>query len=252
LFTNQSGVAMIALPGGWFEMGTRDGEADEPRHRVYVSPFAMDQCEVTQASFEALLGRNPSRWTEPRNPVEQVRWKDAAEYCNARSRAEGRAPCYDAQTWRCDFSRNGYRLPTEAEWEYACRAGTATRFFFGEDPGALARYAVFKGNATRGPAAVASKQPNPWGFYDLYGNVWEWCQDFYQEKYYLAGPERDPPGPAPTPTRVLRGGSWNTRADLCRSAYRLGENPAYTDICFGPDVHGFVGFRCVRRETLVP
>jgi formylglycine-generating enzyme len=249
IVTNKSGLTMVALAGGWFEMGNAGGEADEPLHRVQVSPFDMDQYEVTQESFSKLLGRNPSRYTEPRNPVEQIRWQDAAEYCNARSRFEGLAACYDPKTWKCDFNQNGYRLPTEAEWEYACRAGTRTKYCFGDDPAELGRYANFKGNTTRGPGTVGSKRPNPLGLYDMAGNVWEWCNDFYKEDYYRQSPELDPRGPDAGQTRVVRGGCWNSRAEVCRSAYRLDENPAYTDTCFGRDVHGFVGFRCVRRPA---
>jgi formylglycine-generating enzyme required for sulfatase activity len=250
VITNQSGLTMVALPGGWFDMGSAAGdEADEALHRVMLSPFYMDQYEVTQESFQKLLGRNPSRWTEPRNPVEQIRWKDAAEYCNARSRGEGLEPCYDSKIWQCDFTKNGYRLPTEAEWEYAARAGTRTKYFFGDAPAALGKHACFKENSTRGPSPVGSKLSNPWGLYDLYGNVWEWCNDFYQADYYRKCPDLDPKGPGASPTRVLRGGCWNSRADACRSAYRLDENPGYTDVCFGRDVHGFVGFRCVRSRS---
>jgi formylglycine-generating enzyme required for sulfatase activity len=239
---------MVAIPGGWFEMGSGfEGQTDEPVHRVYVSPFYMDQSVVTQEHFEKVLRRNPSRWKDRKGPVEQIRWKDAAEYCNARSRLEGLTPCYDPATWRCDFSANGYRLPTEAEWEYGCRAGTRTEYFFGNSPGRLGQYAWFKENCTRCPQPVGSREPNPWGLYDMYGNVWQWCNDFYKEDYYLAGPEKDPRGPETGQTRVLRGGCWNSRASACRSAYRNSEDPGYTDVCFGRDVSGQVGFRCARK-----
>jgi formylglycine-generating enzyme required for sulfatase activity len=240
---------MVALPGGWFQMGSPGGaEPDETQHRVWVSPFFIDQFLVTQESFQKLMGRNPSRWTEPKNPVEQIRWEDAAAYCNTRSRLEGLARCYDPKFWKCDFNQAGYRLPTEAEWEYACRAGTETAYFFGDEPRELGNYAWFKGTSTRGPAPVGGKKPNPWGLYDMYGNVWQWCNDFYAEDYYRHSPDWDPRGPETGQARVLRGGSWNSRADACRSAYRLDENPNYTDVCFARDVHGFVGFRCVRKR----
>jgi formylglycine-generating enzyme required for sulfatase activity len=253
--TTPGGDVMIALPGGWFEMGSATGEeSDESLHRVWLSPFCIDQNLVTQESFQKIMGRNPSRWTEPKNPVEQIRWKDAAEYCNARSRLEGMTPCYDLTTWKCDFESNGYRLPTEAEWEYACRAGTRTRYFFGDDPAQLGKHAWFKGNSTRGPSPVGTKQPNPWDLNDMCGNVWQWCNDIYQADYYTKCPERDPCGPETGATRVLRGGCWNSRPANCRSAYRLDETPSYTDACFARDVHGFVGFRCVRssRAAVMP
>ena len=166
--------------------------------------------------------------------------------CNARSHREGLTPCYDPQTSKCDFAANGYRLPTEAEWEYACRAGTRTKYFFGDDPAQLGKYACFKGNTTRGPTVVGSRQPNAWGLYDMGGNVWEWCNDFYKADYYRSSPELDPRGPETSATRILRGGCWNSRADLCRSGYRMDETPVFTDACFGRDINGFVGFRCVR------
>jgi formylglycine-generating enzyme required for sulfatase activity len=247
--TTPSGVRMVAIPGGWFEMGSRASrEKDESPHKVYVSAFYMDQYEVTQQHFEKVMGQNPSRWKDPSNPVEQIRWKQAAEYCNARSRLEGLEPPYDPKTWRCNFESPGYRLPTEAEWEYACRAGTQDEYACGRGPGALGEYAWFKDNSTRGPQPVGRKKPNPWGLYDMYGNVWEWCNDFYAEDYYRRSPEKDPRGPETGQTRVLRGGCWNSRAALLRSAYRNDEDPGYTDACFGRDVSGFVGFRCVRNQ----
>ncbi|MGD0091797.1 MAG: formylglycine-generating enzyme family protein [Planctomycetota bacterium] len=247
MVTTPGGVAMVVLPGGWFEMGSAaEGQTDEPVHRVCVSPFCMDTHEVTQGQFEKVLGRNPSRWKDPKGPVEQIRWKDAAEYCNARSRLDGLAPCYDLTTGRCDFAAAGYRLPTEAEWEYACRAGTRTEYFFSDHPGRLGQFAWFKENCTRSPQPAGSKQPNPWGLYDMYGNVWQWCNDFYSEGYYRESPEKDPRGPETGQTRVLRGGCWDSRATVCRSSYRNSENPGYTDACFGRDVHGQIGFRCVK------
>jgi len=253
--TTKSGAAMVLLAGGWFEMGSDDpDQTDEPPHRVRVSPFYLDVHEVTQEEYTRAMGTNPSKWEGDRNPVEQIRWTQAAEYCNARSRLEGLKPAYDPKTGQCDFDADGYRLPTEAEWEYAARAGASTRYFFGDSPAALGQYAWFRKNETRGPRPVGRKQPNPWGLYDMYGNVWEWCHDFYDENYYRQGPEKDPRGPPSGPgreaapkTRVLRGGCWNSRPDMCRSSYRNDEDPGYTDACFGRDVHGFVGFRCARR-----
>ena len=243
-----SGVEMVLVPGGRFVMGShRTDETDETAHRVYVSCFYVDRREVTQEQYEKLMGKNPSRWKGKDHPVEQIRWADAARYCNARSRAEGLEPAYDPKTWKCSFDADGYRLPTEAEWEYAARAGTQMAYFFGTGPSQLARHAWFKDNADRGPRAVGRKRPNAWGLHDVYGNVWEWCNDYYAEGYYRESPERDPTGPAAGKTRVVRGGCWNSRPNQCRSAYRYNEDPGYTDVCFARDVHGFVGFRCVKR-----
>jgi len=147
-FKSPSGVEMALLPGGWFVMGDKQGEADEkPPHKVWVDSFSIDKYKVTQAEYERVLGENPSRWKTPKNPVDGVRWSDAVRYCNARSEREGLQPCYNLTTWDCDFDANGYRLPTEAEWEYACRAGTTTRYFFGDDPAKLPGYAWYKEDA---------------------------------------------------------------------------------------------------------
>ena len=244
-----TGVEMVLIPGGWFEMGSDEElEIDETLHKVYVSPLYIDKHEVTQEEYERVMGKNPSRWKSEKNPVEQIRWANAAEYCNARSRLEGLQPAYDPKTWQCDFEANGYRLPTEAEWEYAVRAGTKTRCFFGDSPSKLKLHGWFKENCTRGPRPVCQKQPNAWGLYDTYGSVWEWCNDFYKEDYYLESPEKDPRGPKTGENRVVRGGCWDSRPDECRSSYRNYENPGYTDVCFGKDIHGFIGFRCVRSQ----
>lgn len=245
--TTAGGIEMVALPGGWFEMGGSADEPDQQLHKVFVSPLAIDKYPVTQQEYEKLMGANPSHWKESSNPVEQIRWRDAAAYCNARSRAEGLPLAYDPKTWQCDFQSDGYRLPTEAEYEYALRAGTTTAYFFGDSPADLPRYAWFKANSTRGPHPVGKKPANPWGLCDMVGNVWQWCNDYYQEDYYKESPDHDPRGPASGEGRVLRGGCWNSRPDDLRSAYRNFETPAYTDICFAKDVNGQVGFRCVRR-----
>ncbi len=241
---------MVLVQGGSFVMGSQQGEFDESPHRVSVSSFYMDRYEVTQERYEQLMGENPSRWKGPQNPVEQIRWPNAIAYCNARSKAEGLEPAYDLATGECNFAASGYRLPTEAEWEYAARAGSTTDYSFGDDPAELKRYAWFKSNSPlRRPSPVGQKEPNAWGLHDLYGNVCEWCHDRYGEEYYQQSPEQDPRGPPTGNTRVLRGGSWNSKSDECRSAYRLYEEPVYRDICFARDVHGLIGFRCVRRAA---
>lgn len=246
----ESGVDMVLVQGGSFQMGSAaEDQIDETPHAVHIDSFYMDKYEVTQEEYERVVGTNPSRWKGEGNPVEQIRWKDAIEYCNARSRLEGLQPAYDEQTWQCDFEADGYRLPTEAEWEYAARAGTSTAFSFGGDRSKLDRHAWFKANCTRGPHPVGQKEPNPWGLYDMYGNVWEWCHDFYHEDYYQQSPDKNPRGPDSGETRVVRGGCWNSKPDMCRSSYRYYEDPAFTDICFAKEIHGMVGFRCVRRRS---
>ena len=248
-FRSASGAEMVLVPGGSFLMGSdRTSETDETPHRVSVSPFFMDRCEVTQEDYQRVMGENPLRWKDPANPVEQVRWPQAIKYCNARSKLEGFDAAYDLETGRCNFEADGYRLPTEAEWEYAARAGTATLYSFGDNPDQLRQFAWFKDSCLlRRPSPVGQKAANPWGLYDMYGNVCEWCNDFYQEDYYRQSPEKDPRGPENGESRVLRGGSWNSRADECQSAYRLYDDPQYKDICFARDVNGLIGFRCVRK-----
>ena len=241
----ESGTKMVLLPGGTFTMGD-ESEVDSKPHEVSVSPFFIDAHLVTQEEYEALMQDNPSRWKGSKNPVEQVRWSDAVRYCNARSQAEGLQPCYDLNTWKCDFTANGYRLPTEAEWEYACRAGTKTTYFFGNDPSKLEDHAWFDENSGQKPQPVGQKAPNSWDLYDICGNVWEWCNDFYKVDYYQESPKDNPRGPEAGETKVVRGGAWKFSAESCRSGYRYNEDPGYADVCFGYDIYGF---RCVRNAA---
>ena len=240
---NESGVEMVLIPGGRFLMGD-ENEIDAAPHEVVLSPFHMDKNLVTQAEYERVMGENPSRWKAGKNPVEQVRWSDAVKYCNGRSKLEGLEPCYDIESWQCNFAANGYRLPTEAEWEYACRAGTKTAYCFGNSPSKLSNHAWFEDNSGGKPRPVGGKPANPWGLHDMHGNLWQWCNDFYQVDYYQQSPEKDPPGPKSGETKVVRGGAWKFSADSCRSGYRYNENPGYADVCFGYDIYGF---RCVRN-----
>jgi len=248
--TNQtrtdSKAAMVQIAGGRFTMGDKN-EVDAPLHEVVVSLFAIDKHLVTQEQFQTVMGSNPSRWKGDRNPVEQVRWSDAVKFCNQRSELEGLQPCYDLQTWKCNFDANGYRLPTEAEWEYACRAGTTTPYFFGDNSAKLGDYAWFDKNSGGHPRSVGQKQPNPWGLYDMTGNLWEWCNDFYKVDYYQEAPRQDPRGPIEGRNKVVRGGAWRFSAENCRSGYRYSESPGYADVCFGYDIYGF---RCVRKPPL--
>ena len=239
---SESGDEMVKLPGGSFIMGD-ENEIDATPHEIFLSPFYIDKNLVTQAEYERVMGENPSRWKGGDNPVEQVRWSDAVKYCNKRSAMEGLEPCYDLQSWQCNFAANGYRLPTEAEWEYACRAGTKMAYYFGDSPSKLSNHAWFEDNSGGKPRPVGGKPANPWGLHDMHGNLWQWCNDFYQVDYYQQSPEKDPRGPKSGETKVVRGGAWKFSADSCRSGYRYNENPGYADVCFGYDIYGF---RCVR------
>ncbi len=243
--TTKTGIQMVRIPAGEFTMGGEDGDDDEkPVHHVRVGAFYIDACEVTQESYQGLMGKNPSKFKAPDKPVDQVSWHDAVQYCNARSLREGLPPCYDSETLECDFSAGGYRLPTEAEWEYACRAGTTTRWSFGDDPGKLGQHAWVKANSNNTTHPVRQKDPNPWGLHDMHGNLYEWCNDFYSEAY---GPDHegaDPRGPASGDQRVVRGGCWAMGEDRCRSSARGSESPGFVDACFKREAYGF---RCVRR-----
>jgi formylglycine-generating enzyme required for sulfatase activity len=242
-----SGAEMVLIRAGEFLMGDDRGEDDEkPVHRVQLSAFYMDVCEVTQQSYQGLMGKNPAKVPGPDHPVERVSWLSAIQYCNMRSWREGLKPCYNAETLECDFSADGYRLPTEAEWEYACRAGTSSRWSFGDDTAQLAKHAWFKDNAQKTTHPVKQKSPNPWGLYDMHGNVAEWCNDFSAEGYPSAEKVQDPRGPQQGEERVLRGGSWTSSDDGCRSAARAAQPPGFADVCFGYEAYGF---RCVRRAN---
>jgi formylglycine-generating enzyme required for sulfatase activity len=240
-------MEMVAVPAGEFTMGAEDGAVDaKPAHRVKVDGFLMDQNEVTQEVYEKVLGNNPSRRKAPKNPVEQVTWAAAVKFCNARSTQEGLTPCYDLATGRCNFGANGYRLPTEAEWEYAYRAGNnSTPYYFGDRADQLRAYAWFDGNSESAPHPAGQRKPNAWGLYDMAGNVWEWCNDFYGSKYYRNSPIDNPHGPEEGEKRVLRGGAWSSSADNCTSFVRSCDEAGTTDVCLTMDSNGF---RCVRRQ----
>jgi formylglycine-generating enzyme required for sulfatase activity len=251
IFTTKTGFPMVAIPAGRFMMGSEDGSVDEsPAHEVWVDAFLMDQFEVTQARFaeisggEPNLASDPSHFKGPDRPVEMVSWADAALFCNERSRVEGLEPCYDEETAECNFQANGYRLPTEAEWEYACRAGGNVSPRAGAEPRELDRLGWFKANASGQTHFVGRKKPNAWGLFDLHGNVAEWCNDIYDEGYYASSPRENPRGPADGEKYVIRGGSWAGSAATCGASRRASGEPGFQDACFA---RNHLGFRCVRR-----
>jgi len=251
-FTTKSGIQMIFLTGGHFEMGSDRGNSDEaPAHQVTLSAFLIDKTEVTHAMFTAAELPNPSQWKDdPNKPVESLRWRDAKLYCNERSLMEGFTPCYDEKKagLPCNFEASGYRLPTEAEWEYAARAGASGDFDFGAE-NKLKQYAIFEENGQKRTHPVDSKKPNRLGIHGMYGNVAEWCQDAYDPSYYQSSPSQNPTGPeagAADVKRVIRGGSWKASANMCRGRFRQGKQTGDSDACFTAN---YCGFRCVRRPT---
>ncbi len=245
IITTKLGVEMVLIPGGSFEMGSGRGAPDEaPVHTVTLAPFLMDRYEVAQEQFARVELPDPSHFKNPANPVDQANWTDAARFCNERSRAEGLQPCYDEQTWTCNFDADGYRLPTEAEWEYACRAGGSTVYSFGDDARLLKDYAWLSENSGKKTHPVGRKKPNAWGLHDMHGNVAEWCNDIFDRQYYRESPAHSPRGPETgSREKAVRGGAWNSSADACRSTYRSG-NASLNDTCLASDA---LGFRCVRK-----
>ncbi len=218
---------MVAIKPGRFVMGSPSGEGsyeERPAHPVEITqPFWLGQTEVTQAQWQAVMGNNPSFFNGPDRPVETVSWNDATEFCKRLSDKTGMT----------------FRLPTEAEWEYACRGGTTTAYSFGESEASLAEFAWFDLNSQGSTRPVATRKPNPWGLYDMHGNVREWVADWYGLDYYRSSPIRNPPGPDSGEVRVLRGGGWFCKSYDCRSSCRGYETPVLV-------YHTCRGFRAAR------
>jgi len=204
---SKDGTRMILIPAGEFWMGSPAGigkDNERPRHRVFIDAFYMDEHEVTFDQYDRFCvatGRrmvDDEEWGRGDRPVINVTWFDADAYSK----------------WA------GKRLPTEAEWERACRGGSDSPFFFGSNASELAEYAWYSQNAEGTTYPVCSKKPNPFGLFDMHGNVWEWCADWYGENYYAGCPPENPHGPPGGKFRVLRGGSWFSDADGLRAAHR--------------------------------
>jgi formylglycine-generating enzyme required for sulfatase activity len=269
--TSSTGIVMVSIPAGTFTMGSPANEPDrgddETQHSVTLSAFSMSKYQVTQEQYQAVMGSNPSFFssnffssnpqageTQGKRPVEMVSWYDALVFCNRLSIKEGLSPAYsiggktDPTAWgTVPTSSNatwnaveivagstGYRLPTEAQWEYACRAGTTTAYNTGDtisdDTG---WYSSNSGDMTH---EVGKKSVNTWGLHDMHGNVLEWCWDWYGD--YPSEAQKNPMGASSGPGRVFRGGSWGNAAKILRSAIRRGAYPGYR--------LGSIGFRLVR------
>jgi len=257
---------MVRIEGGAFTMGSPANEvsrdSDEVQHRVTVSTFYMSKYQVTQAEYQVVMRTNPSYFKGANLPVENVSWYDAVEYCNALSQREGLTPAYTIDKSRSDPNNkneydnlkwlvtrnpnaNGYRLPTEAEWEYACRAGTTTPFSTGNNittsqanyDGNYPYNNNAKGTYREKTTPVGSFAANRWGLYDMHGNVWEWCWDWYGE--YKNEAQTNPTGAVSGASRVIRGGGWNSNAGgSVRSASRSDGYPSGR--------YANIGFRLVR------
>jgi formylglycine-generating enzyme required for sulfatase activity len=216
------GIVFIYIPGGSFMMGSPEGEGDNderPQHRVTLNGFWMSRYEITQPQFTSIMREYQSRFEGANRPVEQVSWEDATEFCERLTARSGTT----------------VRLPTEAEWEYACRAGGTTRYYWGDEmDGSYCWYEKNSGGETH---PIGTKKPNAWGLYDMNGNVWEWCQDWYDGSYYENSHEKNPAGAAQGEYRVFRGGSWINNGNNMRVALRSGNRQMYRV--------DNLGFRCV-------
>lgn len=263
LLRRSGGLRMqfVEIAAGSFTMGSDDrlkGEqSDERPHEVELTrDFLMQATEVTQGQWKALMGNNPSRFTgDDDRPVEGVNWYDALAFANALSVADGLPGAYDLSScsgepgsgeYGCQrvgltsedpYAAEGWRLPTEAEWEYATRAGSDRSWYFGSGAEELGNFAWFGGNSDSTTHPVGGKVPNGWGLYDTAGNVWEWCWDWYDPNYTYATVE-NPAGPGRGDRRVARGGSWHSARLFTRSGIRDANRPAFRD--------SMVGFRLAR------
>jgi formylglycine-generating enzyme required for sulfatase activity len=213
-------LEMVLIPAGSFMMGDEKGEdRHKPVHKVSITkPFHLGKYEVTQEQWKAVMGNNPSRFKGASNPVEQVSWDDSQVFLgNLNAKAGGQG--------------GKFVLPTEAQWEYACRAGSTGKFCFGDDEEQLGEYAWYEKNSGKRTHPVGEKKPNAWGLYDMHGNVWEWCQDWYGA--YGAEAVTDPSGPIMGSFRVARGGCWNYPPSRGRSARRALGRPGDRTVNLG-------------------
>ncbi len=222
---------MVLVDGGTFK---RDD------YSVTVSSFFIGKYEVTQKEWQSIMGNNPSDFKGDNRPVEEVTWYDAVEYCNKLSKKEGLTPVYtiNGNNVTCNWSANGYRLPTEAEWEYAARGGNKSKGYTYSGSNIVGNVAWYDSNSSSQTHDVGTKAPNELGIYDMSGNVWEWCWDWYDSSYYSNSPKNDPKGANSGSDRVVRGGSWYLNDFGCRVAYRVYSSPGFGN--------GGLGLRVLR------
>ena len=227
-------------------------EREQPAHQVRLSPFLMARVPVTRGQWWTVLSAGPEEWSQTGDdadlPATHVDWPQSLAFCNALSAREGLTPCYrkDEQgEWQWDRTADGYRLPTEAEWESACRAGAETQWFWGDDPAGAEKYAWYRGNAGGSLKPVRSKAANPWGLHDMAGLVFEWCWDrFATYPGETEPPTLDPVGPEEGDSRVVRGGSFDDPPVFLRSAFRVVGRPVVRADA--------LGLRCVRSRARQP
>lgn len=223
---NSINMEFVRIPSGIFVMGSQEYEEgsskEKPRHEVHITkPFYLGKYEVTQKQWLTVMGtEHPSNFSSPDRPVDEVSWNGVQLFIQKLNEIE---------------TDHFYRLPSEAEWEYAARAGSETAYCFGNNSEhtPLTQYAWYEPNADKQSHPVGTLQPNAWGLHDMHGNVSEWVQDVYDKKYYSRSPKEDPMGPVTGRKRVVRGGSWIHQAYSCRSAFRGYFSADYTDSDFG-------------------
>ena len=243
VITNSIGMKLVLIPKGTFMMGSSESEKgryeNETQHEVTISKdYYLGVHEVTQAQYEKVMGTNPSHFQgaivggeNADLPVENVSWYEAVEFCKKLSELPE-----EKKAGRV------YRLPTEAQWEYACRAGSKTAYSFDDEEGLLPEHGWFNRNSSDRIHTVGLLEPNAWGLYDIHGNVWEWCSDWYGE--YPNGALSDPTVTKKGSYRVLRGGSWFHEAASCRSASRYRNYPS--------NRNSFIGFRLALSPSGIP
>jgi formylglycine-generating enzyme required for sulfatase activity len=215
---NSIGMKFVLIPAGEFEMGSEEALTEQPVHRVKIpNPFYLGIYPVTQREWKALMGTDPAYFKGEDRPVESVSWNDVQEFIKILNAREGTAT---------------YRLPTEAEWECACRAGTATRYSFGESVSNLGEYAWYSANSDAQTHPVGQKKPNHWGLHDMHGNVYEWVQDTWHSSY-TGAPRDGSAWEGSGAVRVMRDGGWCSAADNCRSTYRFGYDQSYRNFNLG-------------------
>jgi formylglycine-generating enzyme required for sulfatase activity len=222
-FKSASGIEFVEIPAGSFIMGSDYEEKASPPHKVTISqPFYMSKCPITRLEWTTVMEDNPANIKQSTRPAENISWYDAGKFIKKLNIME-----------KGDF----YRLPTEAEWEYACRAGSTTRFFFGDDVADLPRFAWFDENSGKMTHEVGELDPNPWGLHDMVGNIWEWCSDWFTK--YPEEDVTDPKGAEFGTVKAFRGGSGNRQSKYCVSAFRNFIEPKFRG--------GALGLRLVRK-----